>query len=159
MLSCHIRRWAKLEGRADSLLKVPAQCRADAQCVFVDSNGIDFSEHDKLLFVTSEFSGVSPLCSCPTGGILQLNASWLSREKSCSHGIWGYHLKKQANLSGGRSYESFCVYSFWGGQILGKNWRAVRIETKPAWVVPLRRAGIEIEVGPMPRFKHWWRWL
>lgn len=80
----------------------------------MDLNEINFSKDDKLLFVTSEFSHICPLCHFPFGGLFRIQSITLSGEKSCGHWVWGDCLKKQADPRGGESYESFWLYIFRG---------------------------------------------
>lgn len=113
---CIVRCLAKLEGRADSLLKVPAASRCPTCICWLKGNKC---LQDKLTFVTSEFSCVSPLCSFPFGDIFGTQSIMASREKSCSHWIWGHYLKKPANPKHERLtiFLFVCLYVLVGGNV------------------------------------------
>lgn len=125
-LSCHLSRSAHLEGRAGSLLKVPAHAQSGCPTC------IRWCKWNTLLqrwqATTCNFRiFVCPLCSFPLGDVFRVQSITLSQEKSGSHWIWGGHLKKHANPRGKRRYESFCVYII-GGMMSEKIWNTIGIE-------------------------------
>lgn len=83
--------------------------RAGAQQV--DLNEINFSSDDKLLFVTSEFSYVCPLCSFPFGDVFRIQSITLSWHKSCSRLISGGTFEETSKSQGWKELSPF-VYTF-----------------------------------------------